>query len=174
MWDEISLESPRWFLIHTQPKQETRAEFNLNAWNVETLAPRLKERRFHPYTGAPTHVVKPLFPGYIFALFKPALLGKVHYTRGVHSVVSFGGEPVTVEDDVIEAIRARVCEDGFVRVGEELKPGDKVLIKSGPLKNLSGVFERELKASERVSILLTSVNYQSRLTVERDAIQKVV
>jgi transcriptional antiterminator RfaH len=174
MWDESLIECPRWFLIHTQPKQESRAEYNLNAWHVETLAPKLKERRFQPYTGAPTYVVKPLFPGYIFALFKPALLGKIHYTRGVHSVVSFGESPVTVEDEVIAAIRARVREDGFVHVGEELKPGDKVLIKSGPLKNLSGVFERELKASERVSILLTSVKFQSRLTVERDAIQKVV
>lgn len=174
MWDESLPESLRWYLIHTQPKQESRAEYNLNAWKIEILAPKLKERRFHPYTSAPTYAIKPLFPGYIFARFKPGLLSKVHYTRGVHSVVSFGDAPVTVEDEVIEAIRSRIAEDGFVRIGEELKPGDRVLIKSGPLKNLRGVFERELKASERVMILLTSVKYQSRLTVERNVVQKVV
>jgi transcriptional antiterminator RfaH len=174
MWDESLCESPRWYLIHTQPKQESRAQYNLEAWKVETLAPKLKERRFNPYTGAPFYIIKPLFPSYIFARFKPELLGKVHYTRGVRRVVSFGDVPVTVEDQVIEAIRARTLEDGFVRIGEELKPGDRVLIKSGPLKNLSGVFERELKASERVTILLTSVTYQSRMTVERNIVQKEI
>ena len=55
------------------------------------------------------------------------LLHKVWFTRGVESVVSFGGTPSPVDDDVIEFFRTRADKDGFIKVGEELKPGDRVV-----------------------------------------------
>ena len=37
---------PFWYAIHTHPKQENRAESNLQAWNVETFIPRIRDCRF--------------------------------------------------------------------------------------------------------------------------------
>jgi transcriptional antiterminator RfaH len=125
------------------------------------------------FTGALTYLTKPLFPGYMFARFNARKqLAKISFTRGVHHVVSFGGEPTPVEDEIIAIISERIDENGFVKIGDELKQGDKVVIKAGPLKDFEGVFERELNDSERISVLLTTINYQGRVVVNRDLLER--
>ena len=42
----------------------------------------------------------------------------------------------------------------------EYKPGDKVVFSAGPLRDLIGIFEREVKGSERSMILLSAIGYQ--------------
>jgi transcription antitermination factor NusG len=63
-------------------------------------------------------------------------------------------------------------EDGLVNIGEEFSAGDKVLIKKGPFKSLMGIFERRMDASNRVMVLLTTINFQGRISVEREMITK--
>jgi transcription elongation factor/antiterminator RfaH len=166
--------SPRWYVIYTHAKQEYRAISNLQAWNVETFNPRLRGRRLGSVAGHVKHANKPLFPHYVFAHFDAkSMLQKVCFTRGVYSVISFGGVLAAVDESIIELIKAQMDEDGFVRLGNDFKTGDKVMIKSGPLKNFIGVFERQMKHSERVAILLTTVNYQSRAIVTKEMIMKM-
>lgn len=164
----------RWYVIQTQPKQEQRAEDNLRAWMVETFFPKLKEGRYNRYTGRRTDLIKPLFPNYIFARFQALyLLHKVHFTRGISKVVNFGNGPASIEDDALKIIQENVEEDGYVRVKDDLKTGDQVVVKDGPLRNFSGIFEREMKANERVSILLSTVGYQGCIVVDRRFVAKL-
>jgi transcription elongation factor/antiterminator RfaH len=164
----------RWYAIHTHPQQEGRADSNLTAWGVETFSPRLKARRLNEFTGATTFVSRPMFPRYIFARFDAyKLLHKVWYTRGVHSVVSVGNTPAWIDDEIIEFLRSRVDGDGHVRMFEKLEYGDKVVVTQGPLKNFAGVFEKGAKNSERVTILLDTVNYQGSVTLDGELVRKV-
>jgi transcriptional antiterminator RfaH len=162
-----------WYAIHTHPKQEERAESNLKAWLVETFLPRYKQRRYNQYTSQPSQLIKPLFPRYIFARFVASeLLHKVRFTRGVHSVVSFGKEPIPVDDELIAIIQARRSEDGFIRIGDELKAGDHVMIKAGHFKGFTGIFERSMKDADRVMIMLQTVGYQPHVVVEKEHVMK--
>jgi transcriptional antiterminator RfaH len=165
---------PTWFAICTNAKQEDRAYNNLHAWGVECFNPKIKEYRRNQFTGVATQMPKPLFPRYIFARFSATRsLHKISYTRGVQRVVSFDDKPTPIDDEVIALLQARVDPDGFMQVGEPLKPGDKVRVKDGPWKALVGVVERELKSNERIMILLDSLKFQSRLTIERDWVEKI-
>jgi len=166
-------EIPQWYVIHTHPKQEDRAEHNLRAWQIESFTPRCRQRRYNQFTGQPTYVTKPLFPQYIFARLNNSHLLKIRFTRGVHSIVSCGDIPVTVDDELIQTIKSREDADGYVRLVEELESGDGVVVKSGPFRGITGVFERRLKDAERVMILLHAVSYQSHIIVEREIIQKL-
>src|SRR5919108_4329710 len=104
---------PRWYAIHTHPKQESRAESNLKAWNVKTFLPKIKDNGF---TRMRSNIIKPLFPGYIFAYFAfEDLFSKVRFTRGVHNVVSLGGIPAPVDDRVIEILTTQIDQEGFIR-----------------------------------------------------------
>lgn len=171
---EIGNEIPQWYVVHTNPKQEERADSNLRAWGVETLHPKLQTRRFNEFTGAPTVTTKSLFPRYIFAKFNAAKqLAKISFTRGVQYVVSFGGQPVSIDEGIIQIVKERVDQSGFVHLGEELKQGDRVVIKAGPLREFEGIFERKLKDNERISVLLTTISYQGRLVISKDLIEKV-
>ena len=158
----------QWYAIHTHPKQENHAESNLKTWNMKIFLPRIRDYRFNEFTYEPSYFTKPLFPGYLFARFAlNNLFHKVRFTRGVHSVVCIGSDPAPVDDSVVEIIAAQIDEAGFVKIGAGLEPGAKVLIQAGPFRGLTGIFEREASAADRIKILLDCVNFQAHVEVER-------
>ena len=164
----------RWYAIHTKPKQEGRADDNLRAWGVETFTPRIGERRYTP-VGQVKNELKPLFPQYIFARFDArCMLHQVCFTRGIHDVVRFGGDdPTPIDNEIIAIIRSRVGADGLIDLSEKFKAGDRIVIKDGPLKNFIGIFERDVKESDRVMILLSTLKYQAHLLLERGLVKKI-
>lgn len=165
-------DTDQWYAIYTHAGQEDRADFNLKAGGIETLCPKFKQRRNNEFRKS-RFVIKPLFSRYLFAQFNArTLLHKISFTRGVSHVVSFGGYPLPIDDTMISVVRLRIAEDGLVRMGTELQKGDQVLIQDGPFKNFLGVFEREMRARDRVLILLTAVKFQSRIVVDRTMVQK--
>jgi transcriptional antiterminator RfaH len=173
MWTGNSIDVARWYAIQTKPKQEDRAECNLRAWNVETFAPKIRERRFNMTFGKTTYVTKLLFSRYLFAQFNASdMLHKVSFTRGVQKVIRFGLSPSPVDDEIIELMRSRRDEDGFIRISDELSPGDKVVISNGYLKDFVGIFERKINDQDRVAILLTTICYQGRVMIERDWVRR--
>jgi len=170
----IAENNSHWYAIRTHFNQETRAETNLRAWNVESFFPKIKERRRNEFSGAISFLTKPFFPRYLFAKFEvDRFLHKVWFTRGVQSVVNCGGSPSVVDEEIIAFLQTRTNSDGFVQLREDFKPGDKVVMKNGVLENLVGLFERETNDSERVMVLLETINYQGHVIVERDALRKV-
>jgi transcriptional antiterminator RfaH len=162
----------RWYAVRTKPQAENRANLNLRNWEVETFAPMLRENRTSGYGSQ--YVNKSLFANYIFAHFNVhRQLSKIRYTRGVRNVVSFGGSPISIDDKVIDLIKARVDEDGFIRRDLELKVGDRIKINSGPFESLVGIFKRSTGDKDRVHILLDVMKYQGHLVVNRETIEKV-
>jgi transcriptional antiterminator RfaH len=164
--------TPQWYVIHTHPRQEERAHSNLRSGGIETFTPKLQELCHNQYTGKLTRLTKHLFPRYIFARFPLLELHKVRYTRGVFDIVSFGNCPTPVGDDMITSFKARIGSDGFVSIGDALDIGDEVVIKGGSLSGLTGIFERQMKDSERVMILLNSLSYQAHIVIERGLVEK--
>lgn len=163
-----------WYAIYTKTGEEYRAESNLRAGQIEAFTPKVQARRIDQVTGKPTLATKPLFPRYLFARFKVnETLHKVWFTRGVHSVVSFGNQPSPIDDEVIELIQSQRGADDLVRIGEDFRAGDKVKVIGGPLKNLVGIFEGTIKERDRVSILLSMMSHQNRVVLERGSITKI-
>jgi transcriptional antiterminator RfaH len=162
-----------WYAIHTKPKNEDRANSNLIAWGVEAFAPRVREYRYNEFTHKPTALSKPLFPRYIFARFNArALLHDVCYTKGVHGIVSFNNCPFPLGPDEITLIKSRLDENGFIKMNDELNPGDEITIKGGAFAGLNGIFDREISGKDRVMIFLEAIKYQASVTIERTLIQK--
>lgn len=163
----------RWYAIHTKFHDEERADRNLTAWGIETFAPRIKKRSYNQFSGKPINFSAALFPRYIFARFDAdKMLGKIYHTRGVKLIVSFNQTPQSIDDEVIALIKSRVGEDGFVVIGEILKPGDEVIVKDGMLKGISGIFDRSMNADGRVMILLKAIHTQVSFIVEKELVGK--
>lgn len=163
-----------WYVIRTGPKQEERAIRNLNAWLVEAFVPKVRLPRLNSFTGITSYVPGPMFPRYAFARFDAnRLLHRVCYTRGVQSVVSFGGVAAQLDDLIIDLMRSRIGDDGFVQIGADFKVGERVRVKGGPLANFVGVFDHKIDSRDRVEILLTAVSYQGRIVVEKEFVEKI-
>ena len=75
---------------------------------------------------------------------------------GAVGLVSFGGEPASVPEALIVAVRQKI--DRINSIGGELfdglKPGDKVKIAEGPLAGYEAIFDAQLPGAERVRVLL--------------------
>lgn len=162
-----------WYTIHTKPRQETIAELNISGFGIETFYPKIKMNKI--IRRKKRDLVLPLFPGYIFAYFNLARHYRmVHYANGVHKVVSFGDLPPTpIDEEVINAIKARMKE-GYVSLEPvNLAPGDIVEIKDGPFEGFRAIFERGISDKERVVLLLDSLSHQAHIVIDRQRVERL-
>ncbi len=90
------------------------------------------------------------------------LLAKVRSTIGARQLLSFGNQPVTVNDLLINDLRQR-C--GVAHNTPLYKAGQKVSLKEGPFRNYEAIFQ-EYDGDERAVILLTLLGQQNELVVE--------
>lgn len=161
-----------WFAIQTRPNAETAAESQLRALPIETLLP-LAHRSVRHATRAPRLVLRPLFPGYLFARFCAAVsLRAVKYSRGVLRVLGGASDrPWPVDDAIVAAIRERLGPEGCVELVERpFGAGDPVRITAGPLAGWSGIFDSELSDAQRVIILIETLQ-QGRVVIRRDCLE---
>ena len=129
---------------------------------------------FTTRNGRMTKELKPLFPGYIFGKFDlEQNYPLVRWGKGVKCVLGFGGYPISISEEVVEIIKERTDTQGIVRVKQNFKPNDVVRIKTGPLKDLLGIFERWVSDNERVRILLNLIGYQPAVEMHYSMIEKV-
>lgn len=162
----------RWYVVNTKPRNEERAATNLVNGGIEVLAPRLKIRRYKD--GKFVQVVEPMFPSYIFVRFHPVEeFRMVKYTRGVKTIVNFGGKIVPLQDEMIEFIKSRLDNGVATIEKQKIGKGERIIIKDGPFKGFGGIFESELDGRERVAILLDGVNYCAKMEIDRDLIISV-
>ena len=164
--DSASDSAKNWYVIHTKPKQELRASRNLEGWGVETFVPWLA-LRLKPYNS------QPLFPSYIFAHFSARDAYQISYTRGVIYIVSFGGILARVENEVMAELRSRTAENGMVQIRSIFNKGDLVIVRSGPLQDFCGIFEKEIPGKQRIQILLKTISFNARVQLPVSDVEKV-
>jgi len=154
-----------WYVLHVKPRREEIAILNLQRLGVEVFCPLIKNSKA-TYRGRQT-VSQPFFPGYIFCKFDMRLQYRmVNYAPGVVGVVRFGSTLACVEEEIIEEIKVRT-KNGLVTLNpSSITMGQVVRIQEGPLKGFEAVFESYLKDSDRVSLLLRNLSYQTRVIMD--------
>ena len=151
-----------WHAVYTKPKKEASVAFHLQNIGIEILNPKLRSKKYRENRFL--EVVEPLFPCYIFANFeKDKYSHLINYTRGVRYIVG-KNNPVMVHEEIIKTIREGMGVDDIIVVKpQSFRKGDRVYIREGPFKDFCGVFEREIKGSDRVMLLLSTLNYKIEL-----------
>ena len=159
-----------WFAVHTQGGREDVAEAHLRAKCERVFCPRYRQRVI--LHGRRREVVRPLFPGYLFAAFDPSREFKaVHYAHGVRGVVAFGGSPAEVPVDLLRNIEAGM-RDGFVVLQPPpLQVGDRIEITAGPFKGYTGILAAHRSGAERVAVLLDTLKFNANAIVDRAAVR---
>ena len=119
-------------------------------------------------------VVRPLFPNYLFArLLIPEEWKLVTYTRGVARLIGHWNTPSWIDDSVIAAIMGRENEKDRLIHYYHFSPQESVYIRSGPLKDLYGIFERYVDDRGRVRILLSLIGYQASVELEAEQLGRI-
>ncbi|KPY35894.1 MULTISPECIES: transcription/translation regulatory transformer protein RfaH [Pseudomonas syringae group] len=156
----LSERPARWYLIQTKPRQEARAEEHLQRQHFECYRPLKSGERKRSNR---TSVEEELFPGYLFIR-----MDQVHdnwypirSTRGVARIVTFGGHPVPVRDELIEQIRQRLSAPAPRMVFTQ---GEPVLIKAGGFCDVEAIFLAN-DGTERAVILLNMLQRQQKVVL---------
>jgi len=161
-----------WYVIQTKPKKETEATSYLSMKGLEVFNPLMET--FHSKNGKIDKALKSLFPNYIFARFDlNQNYSLVRWARGVNNVLGFGGYPIPVSNNIIDLIRQRTDENGIVRKTCHFEHNDLIRIKSGPLKELFGIFDRWVSDGERVRVLLNLLGYQPSVELHHSLLERV-
>jgi len=162
--------SARWYVVHTQPNSESRANEHLRRQGYITFLPKLLKRRRH--ARKTETVSRPLFPRYIFVQLDTVHQGwhAIRSTLGVASLV--GGEqgPTPVRDGIVEALRAQQGSDGFFRAQvRKFAPGEAIRVVDGLFASAIGFFE-SMSDNERVSVLLEILGRRVRVVLDPDSV----
>lgn len=157
---------PRWYVVHTQPHYEGRADLNLRRQGFSTYLPLYQRSRRH--ARKTETVVRPLFPRYLFVALDLARdrWRSIQSTFGVSQLVLAGEEPLALPAGIVDEIRAREGDDGIVRLGlpAGVGVGSRIRLIDGLFEDTRGVIER-IADDLRVAILLQLLGREVRIFV---------
>ena len=163
-----------WYTLQVKPHKERTVYEQLLIQNVPVFYPSV---RVHP-TNPRASKIRPYFPGYMFVRANLDELGRnaFSWTPGTKGLVNFGGQPAIVPATFIQALQKRITAieaDGGL-VFNNLKPGDRVYIHSGPFAGYEAIFDLRLPGKDRVQVLLAFLSqFPQPVQLNVSAIKKV-
>ena len=165
-----------WYVIHTKPRQEFRAQENLSAQGFEVFLPKIGVQKLKNKNLEIVH--EPLFPRYLFICLDQVKSNwfPIKSTLGVHQIVRFGmgSDPAKVDPELIHMLKKHERE--ISRPRSLFEAGELIQIKDGPLKGLEGFYQRlvqEESGQARALILLEMLGKQQNLRMPVEMIETV-
>ncbi len=162
----------RWFVVQTNAREDKLAVMGLQQKGIEVYQPQMQRYVFH----ARKKILKnyPLFPGYIFVCTDDSeiSLHQVKWCRGVGRVLPDNSQPVPVPDEFVSGLMGLESEDGVITKPVDYQPGDLVKVKSGPMKDVYGIFEAWGSDDDRVRILIDLVGNQAKVMMHPSMLEK--
>jgi transcriptional antiterminator RfaH len=160
-----------WYVVQTRPHAEAKAASHLERQGFDTYLPRYLKRRSH--ARRVETISAPLFPRYMFVAVDLAVQRwrAIQSTVGVSHLVCHGGDPAQVTASIIDGLKAREDERGFVQLERrpQFAPGDKIRILEGVFAACLGLFEG-VADRDRVAILLDFLGRKVRVKLDADFI----
>jgi len=143
----------RWYVIYTKPHSENQAQEQLERKQIPVFLPKIRQVKFRKHKLQER--IQPLFPSYIFARFTiPEDYYDVKWARGVKRIVGSGDMPIPLDDSIVIFLREQVNEKGLIQPTPNLRNGDKIRVKQGPLEGLWGIIHDEVDPKGRVKVLM--------------------
>src|SRR6476620_6573584 len=128
----------RWYLVHTQPNSERRAQLHLGAQGFATHFPTIQKTIRH--ARQLRTVRAPLFPRYLFLILDPERDRwlSVQSTVGVSSLFTCDNRPIAVPAGVVETLIENTDEANLTLFTRGLVAGQSVRILTGPFADFVG------------------------------------
>jgi len=133
-----------WYAIYTKPRHEFVVHGELQKKGIESFLPSF--RRLQQWKDRKKFVEFPLFPGYLFVCLQQdsAAFLNVLKTRGVVTFISSTpGNPSTVAAEEIQSLKLLLESGEELDVYPNLKEGELIRVKRGPLKGAEGILARK-------------------------------
>ncbi|SDT52934.1 Transcription antitermination factor NusG [Mucilaginibacter mallensis] len=133
----VKLDTGKWYPVYTNPRAEKKAYQSLINKGVEAYLPL--QRQLKKWSDRKKWVEEPFIKSYLFVHIKEHEQTEVLMTKGIARFLYFGGRITAMPDRQIEQLKLLIASPFELEVTEEnLQPGEKIIIKAGPLKGMTG------------------------------------
>lgn len=127
----------KWYPVYTQPRAEKKAFQALINKGLEAYLPL--HRQLKQWSDRKKWVEEPLIKSYLFVRIKEQEQTEVLMTKGIARFIYFSGKITAMPDRQIDELKLLMASSLELEITEEnFQPGEKISIKAGPLKGLSG------------------------------------
>lgn len=127
----------KWYPVYTNARAEKKAFMALTAKGIEAYLPL--QRKLKNWSDRKKWIEEPLISSYLFVRIQPANQAEVLMTKGIARFLYFSGKIASMPDKQIDELKLLMASSLEMEVTEEnLQPGEKITVKAGPLKGISG------------------------------------
>lgn len=127
----------KWYPVYTHPRAEKKAHQELLNRGIETYLPL--RRQLKQWSDRKKWIEEPLIKSYIFVYITEQQQADVLMTKGITRFIYFGGMIAPMPNRQIEDLKLLMTSAVELEITEEnLFPGEKIRIKAGPLKGMTG------------------------------------
>lgn len=127
----------KWYPVYTNPRAEKKAHLALLNKGIETYLPL--HRQLKQWSDRKKWVEEPFIKSYLFVHIKEHEQTEVLMTKGISRFIYFSGKIASMPDRQVEELKLLMASPYELEVtAEDLQPGEKVIIKAGPLKGIMG------------------------------------
>ena len=151
-----------WYVAKVKPRNEHHVQTYLQRFGVETYAPEILVAQ------GGRRRVEPLFPTYVFVRTDP-FSGEwplVHWTRGLSYFLGDQRQPTPCPDELLHSIQTRVEQWNTGGWQPAFQVGDRVVIQSGPFKELDAIFQGYTPGRQRCRVLVSLMGRFVAVTLE--------
>jgi transcriptional antiterminator RfaH len=161
-----------WYVVHTKPRQESRALLNLERQGYECFLPTISRKKVGQT--ALELVNEPLFSRYLFISLNTDLNSKswspIRSTLGVSKLVTFGSEPAKVPYHLIAQLKEHETSLS-TNPQSPFQAGDIVTIRDGAFAGIEAVYQMD-DGEARAMVLIELLHRPTRMAIPITSLQR--
>jgi transcriptional antiterminator RfaH len=125
----------KWYPVYTHARAEKKACQALLNKGIETYLPL--RRQLKQWSDRKQWIDEPFIKSYLFVRITQQEQTEVLMTKGITRFIYFGGKVTPMPDKQIEDLKLLMGSALELEITEEnLLPGEKIILKAGPLKGM--------------------------------------
>ena len=150
-------DTAKWYPVYTNPRAEKQACQALVSKGIETYLPL--HRQLKQWSDRKKWVEEPFIKSYLFVRINEREQTEVLMTKGIARFIYFSGRIASMPDRQIDELKLLMASPYELEVtAEHLQPGEKIVIKAGPLKGLTGEII-SYRSQKQLALRLENLGY---------------
>jgi len=150
-------DTAKWYPVYTNPRAEKQACQALLSKGIETYLPL--HRQLKQWSDRKKWVEEPFIKSYLFVRINEREQTEVLMTKGIARFIYFSGKIASMPDRQIDELKLLMASPYELEVtAEHLQPGEKIVIKAGPLKGLTGEII-SYRSQKQLALRLENLGY---------------
>lgn len=150
-------DTAKWYPVYTNPRAEKQACQALVNKGIECYLPL--HRQLKQWSDRKKWVEEPFIKSYLFVRINEYQQTEVLMTKGIARFIYFSGKIASMPDRQIDELKLLMASPYELEVtAEHLLPGEKIVIKAGPLKGLTGEII-SYRSQKQLALRLENLGY---------------